>query len=675
MNIIPDLKIREAKEIQLPDNYANLSSYLSPDDNFVISRGLDGSVISRFRDDTWDVRMYDAKNKCVYNFTSWCSAPSSALAKIIQRELKIAQLARLYLFGKPRKVNSVRLMYLRSLARLSFNNNTSLSELFNNIKHHASIISSFAALPSATMKIMLTVVRELFDIRAKHPSFEIAPSNYQLIERLETIYNKCPKAQGNEPQQTKLIPSRIYGEFICAFSAMLDAFNEHATGIYSLYKKRITNPLYAAPDGSRQGNKEFTSWTDAVNQENLASFLKHLSITNWTLLNRYIAEIQAAAKYWIHLFSGMRDNEANFLPADTYTSIEAGDVTFKILRGYTSKIAAQNHTATFWITHSIVEKGINAACTVGSLTALKCGWNDVNKSQFPLFPGKIARKRSSGSANKNTWHFVGAPVAGSIPESTQSKLISSIPALFVREEDICELERFDGFRNWRDEPTIQIGKPWPITSHQCRRSLAVYGARSGLLTLGASALQFKQLTEAMASYYRKGSAFAVNFLQTDEAKNWMDELEHERRIAQFIQYETDVINTTNRLWGGEGTRIQVARDKGLPLIITTDRSLTEKKFLKGEMAYKPGPIGGCSNLDHCDKITFTSIFACIDCDKSIFDDERSLKNIKRGINNLKREQAFFVPENPLYKQLESEINALFEKLEKRGLREKMEAME
>ncbi|PXX55658.1 hypothetical protein SAMN05660489_05571 [Pseudomonas sp. LAMO17WK12:I10] len=675
MNIISDLQISGRKEIQLPDSYTNLSAYLAPDDDFVISRGLDGSVVSHFRDDTWDVRMYDAKNKCVYNFASWCSEPSNALAQSIQRELKIMQLARLYLSGKPRKVNSIRLMYLRDLARLSFNNRISLTELFNNTTHRAAIISSFAALPPSTMKSMLTVVRELFNIRTKHSDFVIAPSSYELMECMESIYNKFPKAKLNDPQQTKLIPSRIYGELICALSAMLDAFNDHSAGICALYNQRIANPLYAVTEAQHRSKHDSTLWTDAISQHGLTPYLENLSITNWPLLNRYIAEIQIAAKYWIHLFSGMRDNEANFLPADAYTSIDIGEVTFKILRGYTSKISAQNHTATFWVTHSIVEKGINAARAVGRVSALKCGWDDVNKSQFPLFPGKISRQKRSGSANRNTWHFEGAPAAGSITESTQRKLLARIPALSIREEDICELEKFDGFRDWRAEPTIKLGKPWPLATHQCRRSLAVYGARSGLISLGASALQFKQLTEAMASYYRKGSAFAVNFLQTDDAQNWMDELEHERRTAQFIQYEIDVINTTNRLWGGEGNRIQVARDKGQPLIITTDRLFTERKFFKGEMTYKTGPIGGCSNLEHCDKISFTSIFACIDCDKSILDDDRSLRNIKRGVNNLKREQALFVPENPQYKQLESEIDALYEKLEKRGLREKMEVME
>ncbi|HFQ9247450.1 TPA: hypothetical protein ACHTMH_003797 [Pseudomonas aeruginosa] len=655
-------------------HYSRLNSYLSPEDDFVVSRGLDGSVVSIFKHNIWDVRMYDARNKHVYNFESWCECPTADLAVKIIREMKVAQLARLYLSGKPRKFNSIRLSYLRSLASLAFNNQVSLTELFNEPRSHTWIVSSFSMLTPSSMKPMLAVLRDLFKIRAKHTEFEIAPSSYELMANLENIYDRYPKAKFHEPLQTKLIPSRIYSTLICSLGEMLDTFNSNSHAICELYERRADDALFGVPQLKSYMNKKSVTWANALAEVGLTDFFEKSSISNWKLLSTYLGQIQAAAKYWIHLFSGMRDNEANFLPADAYTSINVGDGSFKILQGFTSKISARNHTATFWITHEIVEKGVAAAVAVGRIAALKCGWDDTNKSQFPLFVGKIARQKKSGSSNKHTWHFESAPVAGSIPDSALRPLLAIFPALCIREEDIRELEMFDGFRNWRDDATVKIGDTWPLATHQCRRSLAVYGARSGMLSLGSSALQFKQLTEAMASYYRKDSAFAVNFLQTEDCHNWMEELEHERRIAEFIQYEGNVINSTSRLWGGEGNRIQVARDKGVPLIITTDRALTERKFALGEMVYKASPIGGCTNLEHCDKISFTSIFACIDCEKAILDEDRTLRNIKRGITNLSREQALFPPENPLHQQLDLEISALYKKLDKRGLRDKLESL-
>ncbi|MGE8112027.1 hypothetical protein [Pseudomonas sp. NPDC086566] len=659
--------------IHLPDRYSDLSSYLTPDDNFVISRGVDGGIISRFGDDIWNVRIYDAKNTCLYNFTSWCKT-ESLLKKTITKELKIVQLARLYLARKPRKVNSLRVTHIRKLALLSINHNTTLEELLNNPHYYPSIITSFSALPPDSMRQILSLLRELFDIRGRHIAFSIAPPNHDLISRLETLYRPYATSRVKTYRQTKLIPSRIYAEIIFNFGAILDEFNKHHKKILRLNQNRYINSRYGVPEGHHTRSNNTTSWAYETKKLRLSPLFKKHTVENWGHLTSYLGKVQTAAKYWIHLFSGMRENEAAFLPYDTYASINTGAASFKILKGFTSKFSSQNHTPTFWITHEIVEKGIIAAQGIGSIAAVNCGWDDSKKSQYPLFPGRVSRRRNSGSAKRNTWHFKGAPAAGGLSERAQEALLESIPSLCITEEDIRELELFDGFRNWRDDPTLVVGAPWPLGTHQCRRSLAVYGARSGLLSLGSSALQFKQLTEAMASYYRKDSIFAVNFLQSDNAQSLMKELEREHRAAQFSHYEDNVINSTSRLWGGEGSRIQLAIDKGQPLIITTDRSITEKKFLKGEMVYKQSPIGGCTNLEHCDKISFTSILACIDCDKSILDENRSLRKIKRGVQNLVREQVFYRKDTPQYNQLQSEIDALFEKLSKRGLLEKMEAL-
>lgn len=650
------------------------SGYFTPDDDLIISTDTVGQVISRFKDDVWDVRVYCAKNKCVYNFSSW-SDIDSLLKKTITKELKVAQLARLYLSGAPRKVNSTRIILLRKLARLALTNNITLTELLNDAKHYPSLIASFSSLNPKIMKAFLAVLRDLFSIRARHVEFLIAPPNYNLLERLEIIYNKYPKSKFNEPTQTKLIPSRIYGELIIGLQKILDDFNHNSVKIINLHENRLRHCAYAVPEAHSKRSKSAISWDSAISALGLIDFFMQQSLTNWKQLASYIGVVHAAAKYWIHLFSGMRDNEANFLPADTYASIKAGTASFRILKGYTSKIASQNHAHTFWVTHEIVEKGVDAAVSVGKISAIMCGWDDRTRSQYPLFPGRIARKANTVIANKNTWHFEGAPTASSICDAAQSALMSKIPALNICEEDIRELEMFDGFRNWREDQTLKIGAPWPLATHQCRRALAVYGARSGKLSLGSIALQFKQLTETMASYYRKDSIFAVNFLKTDEAQRWLEELEHERRAAQFMNYDIDVISSSSRLWGGEGNRIQHGRDKGQPLIISTDRLLTEKKFLKGEMVYKRGPLGGCTNLEPCSKISFTSIFECIDCEKAILNDDQSLRKIKKGINNLIREQELFSKNNPQYKQLELEINSLHDKLEKRGLLRKMEEME
>ncbi|MBA1293751.1 hypothetical protein G7025_10310 [Pseudomonas lurida] len=668
MSNISSLLLNQWQENQLPDTYTSATQYLATHKDFIISGTTSGTVVSRYQDDEWNMKMYDAQGRCVYNFVSWLPDSFHPTANTIVGELKEIQFARLYCYPKPRKPSSVGLISSRKLARLALNNNISLRELFNEENLKKVLLQSYAAMPTGQMSEILKLIKELFSIRAKHPDFIFAPNNYEIIERMQSLYNH-PNNQRHNSQQTKIIPSRLYAAFITAFNEELDAFNANADAIVELFRLRKNNILFGLSTSRFSSYKNSVSWTYAVAHQGLCAFFEIQSIANWVDLRGYIGEIQCAAKYWIHLFSGMRDNEARLLPADTYKSMKTRDANITILHGYTSKLSGQNHTATFWMTAGIMEKGTIAACHVGTIAAILNEYDQSDLSQYPLFPPLTAGPGGQVQV------YEGAPVistSGNV--HSLKRLTARWPKLVVQEEDIRELEQFDGFRDWRNDADVKLGTPWLLASHQCRRSLAVYCARSGLVSIGSLALQFKHLTEVMTSYYRRGNAFAVNFLQSDDAQGWLDELEYERQKVQYIEYEKNVINTSSRLWGGEGNRIQVARDKGHPLIITTDRSATEIKFIKGEMTYKTSPIGGCTNLDHCDKISFTSIFACIDCEKSILDDDRSLKNIKRGLNNLKREQSLFVAKNPLHQQLALEIRAIYEKLEKRGLLEKMEAI-
>lgn len=667
MSIIANLQVNDCQEHQLPDNCANASDYLAIDGEFVISRSASGGVVSRYQDDSWDMRVYDARGTCIYNFVNWDDGSDNPLIPVIIGEMKRIQLARLYLYHKPRKPSSLRVFSLRKLARLALSNDLSLSLLFESENINRVLLPSFACLERNPMHDMLILLKELFGLRAKHPELTLVPTDHAIVQCMQALYDKYPKEKKDGQQQTKLIPSRIYAELIVALNTELDVFNANGDSLVEFFKQRKESPRFGLSQDRARAYKDCVTWLDAVSQFGIRSLFETHSITDWFKLRVYIYDIQIFAKYWIHLFSGMRDNEARHLPADTYETIGVADADIAIMRGYTSKIAGQNQTETFWITTPAAEKAIVAARHIGKIAALLSDFDETDSSQYPLFPA-IGTQDDYRS-------FKGAPVMGQCSmENKRERLAARWPGLVVQEADIRELEKFDGFRNWRNDPGVQVGQPWPLATHQCRRSLAVYAARSGMVSVGSLGLQFKHLSEVMTSYYRRGSTFALNFLQTDEAQGWLEELEYERLKSQYIHYEANVINSTSRLWGGEGNRIQVARDKGQPLIITTDRAMTEKKFLKGEMTYKLGPIGGCTNLEPCDKIHFTSVFACIDCEKSILDDDRSLKNIQRGLDNLKRGQTLFVADNPQYKQLEAEISAIYDKLEKRGLLEKMEAM-
>lgn len=120
MSIIANLQLNQWQEHHLPDHCDGVSQYLHVDGDFVISRTSQGEIASIYGDDEWSMKMYDAQGSCVFNFVSWAEDSTNPLVIVIAEEMKKIQLARLYLFQRPRKPTSIRMIELRRLSRLAW---------------------------------------------------------------------------------------------------------------------------------------------------------------------------------------------------------------------------------------------------------------------------------------------------------------------------------------------------------------------------------------------------------------------------------------------------------------------------------------------------------------------------------------------------------------------------
>jgi len=166
----------------------------------------------------------------------------------------------------------------------------------------------------------------------------------------------------------------------------------------------------------------------------------------------------------------------------------------------------------------------------------------------------------------------------------------------------------------------------------------------------------------MTSYYMNNSCFAKNFVETPSQTEFVSELNSQRKIAEFLSYDSNVINTTSVLFGGEGTRIQLLKDKQA-INIELDRSYTQRKFLNGELSYRPTILGGCSRREPCSKISFTSVLSCVGCPDSIFD-ESTLPRVELAMQTLSRKKLIFPKDGPSYLQLQQEEHSLREFLDR-----------
>lgn len=654
MSVIEGLQLAGVKTISLPDVPQEMS-HTDVGNEFVISRSLSGAVVSRYGDKVWDVKSYCAAGKTIYNFVSWRSNNGSELFDIVVGEMKQVQIARMHLYSKPRKVGSIGLTPVRLLANLAMDNNLTLQQLLCSFDNVKLLAKGLSASSKSSIVSVLELLSELYDLSLMHPEARFPCSPQDCIQELGRIFSYH---YGLDVEQTMLIPTRVYAALIVGLDNALDEFNGVSGSLCDFFQARKENPMFGCQVSKYRNNGRAVVWDEALEAVGLHDYFSKYSITNMPDLYSHLNFIRYYSKTWIHLFSGMRCNEARCLPFNTLQKIEVNGAQFIVLRGYTSKIESQNQTPTLWISAPIVEKGVSAAQSLAKIAVIRNGWDDSDLSAFPLFP-VISQSRK----NTKCVHYATAPIMATPLVRFTYRALKLINGLSIVEEDLAELDEFDGFRDWRGKSNLAVGAQWPLCTHQCRRSLAVYSARSGLVSLGVLSIQYKHLTEAMTSYYRADSAFAQNFIVSDDQKLFVSEIAAEQRMFGYVRYSQNVINSSGRLWGGEGNRIQVSRDRGRPLIIATDREVTLKKFKKGEMVYKEGPLGGCVNPEPCEKIGFMNVLVCTDCQYSILDGASVVK-IKHGLRNLERSKSMFAAESPFYKQLSNEVEAITQRLTK-----------
>lgn len=198
----------------------------------------------------------------------------------------------------------------------------------------------------------------------------------------------------------------------------------------------------------------------------------------------------------------------------------------------------------------------------------------------------------------------------------------------IRDNDFELLAASDPDRDFSLEPEFAVGSYWNIKPHQYRRSLAFYGAASGLVSLTSLKRQFKHLTREMTQFYQKGfENIAMTFGYFDEEKkNFVLPTDHMAfefqtaiPLAMCDLLLKDVFLSEERIYGASSDPInnQIEMLNSGEIAIADCRSTTEKMADRGEISYRKTPLGGCLKVESCDYYIFGEITECLSCSKSV----------------------------------------------------------
>ncbi len=654
----------------LPDEYNLLNNQLTVPSTFVLSRMKSGETLSVYSDNVWDLSPYLPKCHCRLNFDSWLenAREDDFLFCQIRAEMKKISFALLYIKSGKSIIKSIeqRHTVLRQFAAIAYKNGCTLQQLFSDVAYMSKVNDAYVGVSYQKAIHIKAFLTDCFALQQQYPLLIPAFSTYKPIEHLAKLAAQLRLQSGKVGPQTKVVPSRLYIALINALADKLNEFNQNASALLKWFQRIQQEPSFARMPREFKDYKNAVSFADARDLLGLTTLFENNQIQKHANLTRYMTLIQGMGKLWIHLFTGMRDNEVNQLSSDCYQTIQSNEHLVHVIMGYTSKLHGGGNKSTYWITFEDIQFGVRAAQSIGEIYALLNSHYDMsNPAEYPLFPTRYLQNRNKQNKKDFISNFSGAPTR---TQSNFNQYLSRISVLLgegvkITESDIAELEAFDGFRNWREEKDCQVGEYWNICTHQFRRSLAVYGARSGMIGLGALSVQFKHLTESMTLYYRNNAVFAPNILVSDSQKEFIQELEYQRLVHSYAQFEDGVINSASRLLGGAGTYLQLQKDREQLLTVFPNRDEAIKRMKKGEIAYKPSLLGACTNPYSCEKISFTAITSCLSCAHAVFD-ATSAEKMQKAVQRLKRMRDIEAQGSLLYGQMDSDIWALNKMIQK-----------
>ncbi|AIC22601.1 integrase [Pseudomonas chlororaphis] len=358
-------------------------------------------------------------------------------------------------------------------------------------------------------------------------------------------------------------------------------------------------------------------------------------------LQRGLIQMQDVVKTVIHLYTGMRDQEVMRISYHCFSDqvvrqavvddqgIERDKAQSVNVFSTTTKFTGYKKEGT-WFAPGEVVRAIEVAQAI--CRGLAKLYKIELDAHCPLFLNPSVLCYTRNRAEVGVTNF------------KDSRGIALL-RLLIKREDLEELGLSDPSRDFYNEPAFAVGQPWPLTSHQFRRSLSFYGSSSGFLSLPTLRVQFKHMTIEMARYYSNhyDNLRTVFGYYDDKKKDFVLPSNHfafEYQMAMPMsvanQLIADLLFDEEPLFGGTGSYMekQKERIKSGEIQIEDVRADTEQRVKNGEISYRPTLLGGCSKVGRCDSFLLGDYTECLSCVGAIIKPDKLNAAIKDATDEL-----------------------------------------
>lgn len=456
------------------------------------------------------------------------------------------------------------------------------------------------------------------------------------------FYNESPGYK-----QHPVMPTQIYLNVISLVGDLLDQIYL-GVGRFEAFIACFTDEYYGITYARQKnlgvgGKANFRpDMAQAIKNHRLTSvFVGEFECPHKRNLQRILIQMQDVARTVIQLYTGMRDQEVMRMPYHCLSDQVIRPVVFDdqgIERDKPQSVNVLSTTTKFtgykkegaWFAPGEVVRAIEVAQAIcRGLAKLYKVELDV---RCPLFlnPSIISYTRNRAEVG--------------VTNLTDSRG-TALRRILIKREDLEELAQSDPTRDFYNEPAFAVGQPWPLTSHQFRRSLAFYGSSSGFVSLPTLRTQFKHMNIEMSRYYANGydNLRTVFGYYDDKKKEFVMPKDHfafeyQMAIPMSVanQLIADLLFNEEPLFGGTGSYMekQKERVKSGEIRIEDVRADTVRRVKSGEISYRPTLLGGCSKVGRCDAFLLGTYTECLSCEGAIIKPEKLKAAIQDATDEL-----------------------------------------
>lgn len=600
---------------------------------------LNGETISAYGDWLWDFRNFVSSNKgegiIYFNKEPYLSNPG-----ILQ---DIKHLLWVMIKQHLSKNNSYAVSsYLRwssilhSLSYYCIEEGVTIADCLMQESLSLKFVKKFC--PSSRKTTAVTVFRTLF-------SLSIEEVGCKMFDAYHSDFG--PLIEVNQEEQTLVIPSRLLYKCITTTKKIVRDFTPHLEALKALTLKlhEETEQYSGSYQNLYHAKISKIRFHELVDKYKLGELSDHYNWENAVSFGRYLSEVQFASKTLIHIYSGMRDDEAySLVPGCLCLEIVDNELGYW-LHGYTTKGYASKKVAA-WVTSIDICPAINACEAICQWIKTACS---IERT-IPLF-SNISHFAFAHSHNRTTLNADGNKFAN-LTHTTFNRILSSADFI-ITDNDSLEIQFIEYTRNWDTEETYITGNSWHFTTHQFRRSLAYYGIETGLIRYSSLHEQLQHIRMRMTTHYSKGGSAAASLIG-NSGSHFQHEFKQVTSIVHALDYVKTILLSDEKLLGGYGKHVENnIKPLGAEHILT-NRRITVEQVQGGQLAYTPRATGGCMNPDPCHLHLIHPLSACIGCAHGALIPSR----IRLAVSTFKKFLATLQLKSPEYLSALNELNII-----------------